>query len=197
VSTSPGLKGAPRPDHEAGSVRRAPRPGRGGLASRARDRATPGLQPARGSQARAECGPGGRCPQARGAPLAHALGDEEYAFARPSLVREKVRRLELLTGAERHRGKRTGIFSERAQHDLEKELAARAEVAYQRLVTDWAPGRRTVREPQRGRASQRRRASTGAAGISPRPCTSVRRAPAPKQLCARPIDADKGLDFHP
>jgi hypothetical protein len=75
---------------------------------------------------------------------------------RPSLVREKVRRLELLCGAERHRGKRTGVFAERAQHHLEKELATQAEIAYQRLVKDWAPGRRTVREPQAGRASSRR-----------------------------------------
>lgn len=67
---------------------------------------------------------------------------EEYAFARPSLVREKVRRLELLTGAERHRGQHTGAFAARAQHRLEKELAAQAEVAYQRLVKDWVPGGR-------------------------------------------------------
>ena len=82
--------------------------------------------------------------------------DEEYAFTRPSLVREKLRRLELLTGAERRRGQRTGVFAERAQHDLEKELAAQAEVAYQRLVKDWAPGRGKVRESQAGRASSRR-----------------------------------------
>lgn len=82
--------------------------------------------------------------------------DEEYAFARPSLVREKLRRLELLTGAERHRGKRTGVFATRAQHRLEKELADQAEIAYQRLVKDWVPTRRAVREPQVGRASSRR-----------------------------------------
>jgi hypothetical protein len=35
----------------------------------------------------------------------HLLSDdEEYAFARPSLVREKLRRLELLVGAERRTG---------------------------------------------------------------------------------------------
>jgi transposase len=68
--------------------------------------------------------------------------DEEYAFVRPSLVREKVRRLELLTGAERHRGKRTGVFASRDQHRLEQELAAQAEVAYERLVKDWVPNRK-------------------------------------------------------
>ena len=68
--------------------------------------------------------------------------DEEYAFVRPSLVRQKVRRLELLTGAERHPGKRTGVFASRDQHRFEKELAAQAEVAYERLVKDWVPSRK-------------------------------------------------------
>lgn len=79
--------------------------------------------------------------------------DEDYAFARPSLVREKVRRLELLTGAERHRGKRTGVFAQRAQHDLERELAAQSEKAYQRLVKDWAPARKSGAGAASGRAS--------------------------------------------
>jgi transposase len=78
---------------------------------------------------------------------------EEYAFARPSLVREKLRRLELLTGAERKRGQRTGIFATRTQHRLEQELAAQAEVAYRRLVADWVPSPKAVRAPQTGRAS--------------------------------------------
>ncbi len=65
--------------------------------------------------------------------------DRDYAFARPSLVRQKIRRLELLTGAERQRGKRIGAFVRPEQHRLEKELAAQAEMAYRRLVDDWAP----------------------------------------------------------
>jgi transposase len=82
--------------------------------------------------------------------------NEEYAFARPSLVRQKLRRLELLTGAQRHPGKRTGVFATRAQHALEKELASQAEIAYQRLVSDWLPNSKKVRESQVGRASSRR-----------------------------------------
>jgi transposase len=82
--------------------------------------------------------------------------NEEYAFARPSLVRQKLRRLELLTGAQRHPGKRTGVFATRAQHALEKELAGQAEIAYQRLVSDWLPSSKKVRESQVGRASSRR-----------------------------------------
>jgi hypothetical protein len=67
--------------------------------------------------------------------------DEDYAFARPSLVREKLRRAELLTGAERRQGQRNSVrvFATSAQHRLEKQLAAQAEVAYRRLVQDWQP----------------------------------------------------------
>jgi transposase len=66
---------------------------------------------------------------------------EDYAFARPSLVREKLRRLELMTGAEQRKGKRNPVrvFASREQHQLDKELAAQAELAYRRLVQDWQP----------------------------------------------------------
>jgi transposase len=64
---------------------------------------------------------------------------EDYAYARTSLVREKIRRLELMTGAEHRKGKRgpVRVFATREQHRLDKELAAQAEVAYRRLVQDW------------------------------------------------------------
>ncbi len=66
---------------------------------------------------------------------------EDYDFTRPSLVREKLRKLELAIGAERRKGKRNPVrvFATPAQHRLEKELAAQAEVAYRRLVQDWQP----------------------------------------------------------
>lgn len=68
--------------------------------------------------------------------------DEDYAFARPSLTREKLRRLELMTGAERQRGRRhpERVFAPRAQHEAERELARQAEAAYLRLMSDWHPG---------------------------------------------------------
>ncbi|MGH9168713.1 MAG: IS110 family transposase, partial [Acidimicrobiia bacterium] len=64
---------------------------------------------------------------------------ENYAFARPSLVREKVRRLELLTGAQRRIGHRNPVrvFATPEQRRREQELAHQAEVAYRRLVKDW------------------------------------------------------------
>lgn len=64
--------------------------------------------------------------------------DEDYAFARPSLTRQKLRRLELMTGAERRRGHHPErVFSPKDQHALERELAAQAEAAYRRLMSDW------------------------------------------------------------
>jgi hypothetical protein len=87
---------------------------------------------------------------------------EDYAFARPSLTREKLRRLELMTGAEHQKGKRIGVFASKEQHDLDKQLAAQAELAYRRLVQDWqptikgtgaAPGRAS-RRPSSGQAAR-------------------------------------------
>src|SRR6266480_2181983 len=85
---------------------------------------------------------------------------EDYAFARPSLTREKIRKLELLTGAERRKGKRNPvrIFATPAQHRLEKELAAQAELAYRRLAQDWQPARKgTGAAPGRASSSQPKR----------------------------------------
>ena len=87
---------------------------------------------------------------------------EDYAFARPSLTREKIRRLELATGAERQKGKRIGVWVTKEQHRLDKDLAAQAELAYRRLVKDWqpaikgagaAPGRASLR-PSSGQAAR-------------------------------------------
>jgi hypothetical protein len=68
---------------------------------------------------------------------------EDYAFKRPAQLREKVRRLELLMGAERQKGKR---FNESVRvtprlRQREQELALQAEIAYRRLVKDWQPNR--------------------------------------------------------
>ncbi len=89
---------------------------------------------------------------------------EDYAFARPSLTREKIRKLELATGAERRNGKRNPVrvFASREQHRLDQELAAQAELAYRRLVQDRqpaikgtgaAPGRAS-RGPSSGQAAR-------------------------------------------
>jgi transposase len=84
--------------------------------------------------------------------------DEDYAFQRPAAVREKIRRLELLTGAEPRRGKRTGarIKVSPQRREAERELARQAEAAYRRLVTDWqASGRKAGAGATPGRASSK------------------------------------------
>jgi transposase len=80
---------------------------------------------------------------------------EDYPFARPSLVREKLRRAELLVGAKRRQGKRNPVrvFATTDQHRLEKELARQAEVAYRRLVQDWQPAIKKSAGAALGRAS--------------------------------------------
>jgi hypothetical protein len=69
---------------------------------------------------------------------------EDYAFARPTLVAQKVRRAELAAGAPARRGGRgtRSKVSATERKRLEKELAAQAEVAYRRLVADWRPSGR-------------------------------------------------------
>ena len=87
------------------------------------------------------------------------MRDEDYAFARPSLVREKMRRLELMVGASRQQGKRLTsagrTFATADGRRLEKELAAQAETAYRRLVADWQPSRK-----KKGAGAQSGRASS-------------------------------------
>jgi len=90
---------------------------------------------------------------------------EDYAFARPAMTRNKIRRLELLTGAPSQKG-RKGVAGgkSKAVFEAERELSRQAEIAYQRLVTDWrssrpktgagvTPGRATPR-PSKGKAAR-------------------------------------------
>jgi len=83
--------------------------------------------------------------------------EEEYAFTRPSLVREKIRALELRTGTGPARGNRGGspIYASRRQRDLELELelVRQAERAYGRLVKDWQPAMKKGAGAASGRAS--------------------------------------------
>jgi transposase len=81
--------------------------------------------------------------------------EEEYAFARPSLLREKIRRLELLTGTGPAKHKRGAIrvYASRQQRDLELELVRQAERAYARLVKDWQPAINKGAGAAPGRAS--------------------------------------------
>ena len=85
---------------------------------------------------------------------------EEYAFARPSLHREKLRRFELMLGASRQQGKRLATagrtFATIDQRNAEKALADQAETAYQRLMADWQPVKKKEgASVTTGRASQK------------------------------------------
>jgi transposase len=95
---------------------------------------------------------------------------EDYAFARPSLTRHKLRELELRAGAERHPGSRSlkhrSGYHQRPNRERERELSLQAELAYRRLVSDWkaagpakvgagaTPGRASSRPSQRQAARQ-------------------------------------------
>src|SRR5271165_6105516 len=65
--------------------------------------------------------------------------DQDYAFARPSLTRQKTRRLELLAGApalpRRHGG--PPVRPTASQREVKQGLQRQAEQAYRRLVADW------------------------------------------------------------
>jgi transposase len=64
---------------------------------------------------------------------------EDYAFQSPSLLRKKLRRAELATGAPRlstrHAGGRIRVTSDERARD--RELQEQAEHAYRRIVADW------------------------------------------------------------
>jgi transposase len=93
--------------------------------------------------------------------------EEDYAFARPAMTRNKIRQLELLAGARPQKG-RKGIAGgkSKAVFEAERELSRQAEAAYRRLVTDWrssgpvkagagvTPGRASPRHPKGQAARQ-------------------------------------------
>jgi transposase len=89
----------------------------------------------------------------------HLLTNEQdYAFARPTLTRKKLRRLELLAGAERRRSggrPKKGAPSLKAQEQGEIELARQAEIAYRRLATDWQQAPKKGAGATPGRASSK------------------------------------------
>jgi transposase len=64
--------------------------------------------------------------------------EQDYAFGRPAMTRNKIRKLELLAGAPPQKG-RHGIAGgkSKAVFDAERELSRQAEAAYRRLVEDW------------------------------------------------------------
>ncbi len=92
---------------------------------------------------------------------------ENYAFMRPALHAEKIRKLELAIGAPRQRGKKLAIraFAPRTVKDVEREQATEHEAAYARLTAGWKPSRPKKKAgagATPGRASQRPSQGTAA-----------------------------------
>jgi transposase len=91
--------------------------------------------------------------------------EQDYAFQRPTLVRRKLRRQELLAGAERAKpGPNTLPTRPAGAHAMEWQQAEQAEHAYRRLVADWKSSRpkagagatpgRAFRKPSKGNAAR-------------------------------------------
>jgi transposase len=90
---------------------------------------------------------------------------EDYAFQRPSMVRRKLRRLELSAGAPRRKpGPNPDPVWNTSTDEAEKRFARQAEVAYRRLVADWqasgpnvgagATPERASNRPSKGKAAR-------------------------------------------
>ena len=71
---------------------------------------------------------------------------EDYAFAQPSLVAHKRRKLELRAGHASARGRKgtASGYSLRAIRAAERQLAAQAETAYRTMVAAWQPNKPTT-----------------------------------------------------
>jgi transposase len=94
------------------------------------------------------------------------ISEQDYAFARPAMTRNKIRQLELLAGAPSQKG-RKGIAGGKSKKvfDAERELSRQAEAAYRRLMSDWkssgpakggagaTPGRAS-NQPSKGKAAR-------------------------------------------
>jgi transposase len=64
---------------------------------------------------------------------------EDYAYARPSLVTQKLRALELAAGARPRRGQRgsTYLYNLKEVRDVERAVSEQAELAYLKLTDQW------------------------------------------------------------
>ncbi len=88
---------------------------------------------------------------------------EDYAFAQPSLVAHKRRKLELRAGLATARGRKgtASGYSLRAVRAAERQLAAQAETAYRTMVAAWQPSKPTT--PTK---TSRARAAESALGVA-------------------------------
>jgi hypothetical protein len=97
---------------------------------------------------------------------------QDYAYANPSRVRLKLRRIELLAGEPRRRGRQLSATQGR---ERERELALAAERAYQRLVADRQAGGNAKKGAGAavGRASRKAHVGPGSAADPKEPQRSA------------------------
>ena len=76
-----------------------------------------------------------------------SIKGEDYAYAMPSLVAQKQRRLELRAGLPPKRGRRgnAAAYSLKEVRAAERQLAAQGEVAYRTMVARWRSNPPTTR----------------------------------------------------
>jgi transposase len=104
---------------------------------------------------------------------------EDYAYARPSLTKKKLRRLELTAGAPKARGK-TNIWS--TNDAMRQAERAQAEQAYERTVADWqaaAPAKVGASATPGAHHTGPQRAKPRGRPQAPDICTSLRQSLAP------------------
>ena len=105
---------------------------------------------------------------------------EDYAFAQPSLVAHKRRKLELRAGHVSARGRKgtASGYSLKAVRTAERQLATQAETAYRTMVAAWQPRKPT--NPPRARKTRAvesavsAAATNGARQFSPSPGNAAR-----------------------
>jgi transposase len=75
------------------------------------------------------------------------IKNEDYAFALPSLLAHKRRKLELRAGLPAARGRKgnSAAYSLKAVRAAERDLAAQGEAAYRTMVAAWQPTRPTTK----------------------------------------------------
>ena len=79
--------------------------------------------------------------------------NQDYAFARPSLVANKLRKLELIAGAPQQREVRRTGYRNPEVASAERAIAAQAEASYARIVADWKATRPAGKKKGAGAAT--------------------------------------------
>ena len=112
---------------------------------------------------------------------------EDYAFARPSLVREKLRRAELLVGAERRQGRATPCASSQRHSSISSRRSSPGKRRSPTVASSRTGSRRSrkVRVPHRGAHLVGRRAARQRGRTQPHVLRFSSQSPAPGTTLAK------------